>query len=146
MADHTKIAELIAEISRQNGVTLSPDDPLMILQTINTMLLGESADAQEKQLRLFKSELEDLSNRWSIAITDKAEAVLNAALDASEAAMKERMETAAKAIIKEVGEHVGTGLQKPLNDGLRVASRNLMASGMTLLAALVILAAALFHH
>ena len=80
MADHEKIAALIAEISRQHGVTLSADDPLMILQTINAMLLGESADAQEEQLKAFKSELEDMSNRWSIAITDKAESVLNAAL------------------------------------------------------------------
>ena len=98
----------------------------MILQTINAMLLGESADAQEEQLKAFKSELEDMSNRWSIAITDKAESVLNAALDASEAAMNERMEAAAKAIIKEVGEHIGTGLQKPLNDGRAVANRNLL--------------------
>ena len=146
MADHEKIAALIAEISRQHGVTLSADDPLMILQTINAMLLGESADAQEEQLKAFKSELEDMSNRWLIAITDKAESVLNAALDASEAAMNERMEAAAKAIIKEVGEHIGTGLQKPLNDGRAVANRNLLASGLTLIAALVVLAAALFHH
>ena len=56
------------------------------------------------------------------------------------------LEAAAKAIIKEVGEHIGTGLQKPLNDGRAVANRNLLASGLTLIAALVVLAAALFHH
>ena len=55
-------------------------------------------------------------------------------------------DAAAKAIIKEVGEHIGTGLQKPLNDGRAVANRNLLASGLTLIAALVVLAAALFHH
>ncbi|KAJ8137974.1 hypothetical protein OY671_008814 [Metschnikowia pulcherrima] len=110
------------------------------------MLSGESADAQEAQLKAFKSESEDMSNRWSIAITDKAESVSNAASDASEAAMNERMEAAAKAIIKEVGEHIGTGSQKPLTDGRAVANRNLLASGSTSIAASVVLAAASFHH
>ena len=45
MADHAKIRALIAEIAATHGVALSPDDPLLILQTINTMLLAESADA-----------------------------------------------------------------------------------------------------
>ena len=80
MADHAKIRALIAEIAATHGVALSPDDPLLILQTINTMLLAESADAQQAQLEAFKSELEEMSNRWAVAINDKAESILNAAL------------------------------------------------------------------
>ena len=60
MPEHDKIRALIAEIATKHGVALSPDDPLLILQTINTMLLGESADAQQAQLQAFKSELEEM--------------------------------------------------------------------------------------
>ena len=114
MADHAKIRALIAEIAATHGVALSPDDPLLILQTINTMLLAESADAQQAQLEAFKSELEEMSNRWAVAINDKAESILNAALVAAEAAMKQRMADGAKTLVAEVAAEVSKGLGKPL--------------------------------
>ena len=124
MADHAKIRALIAEIAATHGVALSPDDPLLILQTINTMLLAESADAQQAQLEAFKSELEEMSNRWAVAINDKAESILNAALVAAE---------------------VSKGLGKPLEDGVRIANRNLIASCLTIGAAIIALLAVLIH-
>ncbi len=145
MADHAKIRALIAEIAATHGVALSPDDPLLILQTINTMLLAESADAQQAQLEAFKSELEEMSNRWAVAINDKAESILNAALVAAEAAMKQRMAEGAKTLVAEVAAEVSKGLGKPLEDGVRIANRNLIASCLTIGAAIIALLAVLIH-
>jgi len=138
MAEHEKIRALIAEIATKHGVALSPDDPLLILQTINTMLLAESADAQQAQLQAFKSELEEMSNRWGSEINAKAESILNAALEASEAAMRQRMAEYAKKLVDDVAAEVSKGLGKPLADGRAIANRNLIASGLTIGAAIII--------
>jgi predicted amino acid-binding ACT domain protein len=145
MAEHAKIRALIAEIATKHGVALSPDDPLLILQTINTMLLGESADAQQAQLQAFKSELEEMSDRWGTDINAKAESILNAALKAAEASMKARMAEGAKKLVQEVATEVSKGLGKPLADGFKIANRNLLASALTIVAAVIVLVAALIH-
>ena len=145
MAEHEKIRALIAEIATKHGVALSPDDPLLILQTINTMLLGESADAQQAQLQAFKSELEEMSDRWGTDINAKAESILNAALEAAEASMKARMAEGAKKLVQEVAAEVSKGLGKPLADGVKIANRNLLASALTIVAAVIVLVAALIH-
>lgn len=145
MAEHEKIRALIAEIATKHGVALSPDDPLLILQTINTMLLAESADAQQAQLQAFKSELEEMSDRWGTDINAKAESILNAALEAAEASMKARMAEGAKNLVQEVATEVSKGLGKPLADGVKIANRNLLASALTIVAAVIVLVAALIH-
>jgi hypothetical protein len=48
MAD--PIEELIKEIAAKHGIAVSRDDPILILQTINTRLLQESAKAQQAML------------------------------------------------------------------------------------------------
>lgn len=145
MADHEKIKATIREVAGKHGVALSPDDPLLILETINTMLLVESAEAHQAHLEAFKSELEEMSNRWSVTINEKAESILNAALVAAEAAMKQRMAEGAKTLVAEVAAEVSKGLGKPLEDGVRIANRNLIASGLTIAAAIVALVAVLIH-
>lgn len=142
MADPEKIRAMIREIAGAHGVALSPDDPILILQTINAMLLGESADAQQAQLEAFKSELEEMSNRWAIAINARAETILNAALEAAETAMRQRMAEGAKRLVDEVAAEVSKGLGKPLEDGRMIANRNLIASALTIGAAIIVLVAA----
>lgn len=145
MADRDRIRALISEIAGTHGVALSPDDPLMILQTINTLLLTESADAHQAQLEAFKSELEEMANRWSVTINDKAESILNAALVAAEASMKQRMAEGAKTLVDQVAAEVSKGLGKPLEDGVRIANRNLIASCLTIVAAIIALMAVLLY-
>ena len=145
MADPEKIRSMIREVAGTHGVALSPDDPILILETINAMLLGESMDAQQAQLAAFKGELEDMANRWAVEINAKAEAILNAALEASEQAMRQRMAEGAKALVAEVATEVSKGLGKPLEDGVKIANRNLLASALTILAAMIVLVAAVIH-
>lgn len=141
MADPDKIRSMIREIAGAHGVALSPDDPILILQTVNTMLLAESADAQQAQLEAFKSELEEMSNRWAVTINAKAEAILNAALEASETAMRQRMAEGAKKLVDEVAGEVSKGLGKPIADGRTIANWNLIASALTIGAATIVLGA-----
>ncbi len=145
MADNAKIRELIAEIAGAHGVALSTDDPLLILQTINARLLGESADAHQAMLDTFRSELEEMSSRWAIEINAKAEAILNAALEAAEASMKARMAEGSKTLVADVAAEVSKGLGQPLAEGRAIANRNVMASALTIGAAIVALLVILIH-
>ena len=81
MAD--QMEELIREIAAKHGIAVSRDDPILILQTINSRLLQESAKAQQEQLDRYKEELEALSLRWSTDAKNKAERILNTSLSAN---------------------------------------------------------------
>jgi cell division septum initiation protein DivIVA len=81
MAD--PIEDLIREIAAKHGIAVSRDDPILILQTINTRLLQDSAKAQQVMLDQYKEELEALALRWGNDARDKAERILNASLAAS---------------------------------------------------------------
>ena len=59
MADNN-VEELIKEIAIKHGIAVSPDDPILIMQTINTRLMQDSAKAQEKMLDHYKEEMEAL--------------------------------------------------------------------------------------
>lgn len=143
MADPDKIRLMIREIAGAHGVALSPDDPILILQTVNTLLLAESADAQQSQLDAFKSELEEMSNRWAITINAKAETILNAALEASEIAMRQRMAEGAKKLTDDAAAAVSKVIGEPIADGRAIANRNLIASALTIGAAIIVLIAVL---
>ena len=43
----TDVEELIQEIALKHGITVSRDDPILILQTINKRLMEDSAKAQQ---------------------------------------------------------------------------------------------------
>jgi hypothetical protein len=58
------VEELIREIAAKHGIAVSRDDPILILQTINTRLLQDSAKAQQVMLDQYKEELEALALRW----------------------------------------------------------------------------------
>jgi hypothetical protein len=94
MAD--PIEELIKEIAAKHGIAVSRDDPILILQTINTRLLQDSAKAQQVMLDQYKEELEALALRWGNDARDKAERILNASLAASKGAMVKLMQEGAR--------------------------------------------------
>ena len=79
--------EAIKDIAVRHGVVLSKDDPVLILQTMNEMLLEENRKAQQEMLAQFKEEMENISSHWKDDAKDKAEKVLNAALAGSKEAM-----------------------------------------------------------
>ena len=56
MASDDKIEELIREIAVKHGIAVGRDDPILILQTINTRLMQDSQAAQQEILDRFKEE------------------------------------------------------------------------------------------
>lgn len=76
----SSLEDLLKEIAVKHGIAVSRDDPIMILKTINERLLRDSATAQQEALQQFKSEIEEVAQRWQGDALDKSQRVLAAAL------------------------------------------------------------------
>jgi hypothetical protein len=130
--------DLIGEVARAHGIAIGPDDPILILQTINRRLLRESAAAQQALLDAYKNELEALASRWSTDATDRADRILHAALTGSKETMAATLQVGAIATAASVATEVDAALARVagrLQDARRIAMLNLVAACMTLVAA-----------
>ncbi len=142
MTSDDKLEELIREIATKHGIALGRDDPILILQTINMKLMQDSASAQQDILDAFKSELESIANRWGDDARGKAEKTLNAALTASKDAMMRSTQDSAKATAEAVRQEVERStaqLMGPISEARRVAMMNMIAAGMAVAAAGMVL-------
>lgn len=142
-----KIEETIKEIAATHGIAVGRDDPILILQTINNRLMQESAAAQQANLDVFKSELEEIAHRWGEDAKNKAERTLNAALKASKEAISATIQENIKATSAEIRQQIKEGIAqelKPLiRETLRVSNMNMIAAGMACFAAGIALWASL---
>lgn len=98
------IKKITAEVANRHGVILRPDDPAIVLVTINESVLEECFERLEKRARLLIAELdaafEDMQQRGSTDLSDRLRAsaavlreeigrdVQAAKLDASEAVFR----------------------------------------------------------
>ena len=142
MSHESDIDELIKEIAAKHGIAVGRDDPILILQTLNTRLMQANQKAQQDLLDQYKSELEDLSLRWSTDAKEKAERILNASLDASKTAMNQLLQAAAKELVTTIKAEVETSLNcinRPIQDAHRIGLMNIVACCITLLAATILL-------
>lgn len=133
---------LIREIAEKHGIVVGRDDPILVLQTINLRLLQDSAKAQQVQLDQYKEELEGLALRWGNDAKEKAERILNAALDASKSAMEQLMQEGAKKAAAVVATEVNAALggsAARVQEARMIACLNVFASCATLCAAAVVL-------
>jgi hypothetical protein len=136
------VEELIKEIAARHGIAVSRDDPILVLQTINSRLMQDSAKAQQVQLDHYKEELESLALRWGNEAKGKAEPIVNASLAASKEAMGQILQDAAKATATSLRAEMDAalaGVAAPIRDARRIAMLNVVASCITLLAAAVAL-------
>lgn len=141
-----KIEETIKEIAAKHGIAVGRDDPILILQTINDRLMQESMEAQQNLLNTFKSELEEIAHRWGEDAKNKAERTLNAALTASKDAMQKGMQQGAvKAVevMQRESEGISSLLTAPIREAKRLAIINMIAAGMAVFAAGIVLWAVL---
>ncbi|MBO2558929.1 hypothetical protein [Shewanella algae] len=74
------IENILSEVSKRNGVTISRDDPVMILNTILEIYSEEQSKKQDKLISDFSEKIESISNRWEGDAKIKAEKILSAAL------------------------------------------------------------------
>lgn len=133
-----KVEETIKEIAVKHGIAVGRDDPILILQTINERLMQDSAAAQQEILDHFKEELEAIAHRWSDDAKNKAERTLNAALTASRETMTQTMQEGAKSaaeLIRREIKAASAQFAAPIREAKRVALMNLIAAGMTIIAA-----------
>lgn len=140
-----KIEETIKDIAVKHGIAVGRDDPILILQTINERLMQDSAAAQQEILDHFKEELEAIAHRWSDDAKNKAERTLNAALTASRETMTNMMQEGAKSaaeLIRREIKAASAQFAAPIREAKRVALMNLVAAGMTIIAAGLVLWAA----
>ena len=133
---------LIREIAEKHGIVVGRDDPILVLQTINLRLMQESSKAHQVQLDQFKEELELLSQRWGNDAKEKAERILNAALNASKGAMEQLMQDGAKKAAAAVAAEVSTALSGSAvraQQARTIAWLNVFSSCATLCAAAIVL-------
>ena len=134
--------ELIKDIAATHGIALSRDDPILVLQTLNSRLMQDSAKAQQIQLDHYKEELESLALRWAEDAKSRAERILNASLAASKEAMADLLQEAARATAASMRIEMQAALAEvaaPIRDARRIAVFNVVASCITLLAAAIAL-------
>ncbi|MDD2769008.1 MAG: conjugal transfer protein TraM [Methylococcus sp.] len=136
MTDETDA--LIREIAAKHGIAVGRDDPILILQTLNQRLLADSAQAQQALVEQFRTDMDALAQRWDQEARAKAERVLNAALEASQAAMANLMQSGATAAAASVRAEIDAALavaNRHWRDTRRLVLLNLAAAALTLLAA-----------
>jgi len=136
-----QIEALISEIAAIHGLVVSHDDPILILHTLNSRLLDENTKASKGQLDNQKQELEGMSLRFGKDIREKSERLLNATFAASREAatnlIQESADIAAASARAEIATATTT-VRRELGRGRATALFNLLASCITMLAAIVV--------
>jgi hypothetical protein len=133
-----QIDDLIRLIAERHGISVSRDDPIFVLQTMNDRLMQDSLKAQQAQLAKYKEELEGLALRWGEDAKGKAERILNVALAGSKGAMSQLMDEGARKSVDSVREEIEaslTGLDTAIRDCARIGVLNVVAACITLVAA-----------
>lgn len=142
------IETLIKEITAAHGVVIGRDDPLLILQTVNARLIDDNTKAQEAMLHQYKEALEGIALRWEHDAKEKSERILNVALEASKETMAKVLQDSAKNTVLAIKNEVDDKLSQT-NQALRhaekVATMNICASGITLLAACLFVIGLIFN-
>jgi 16S rRNA G1207 methylase RsmC len=131
------IGTLIKEVAIKHGITVSRDDPILILQTLNAHLMDENTRAQQVMLHQYKEELEAIALRWGHDAKEKSERILNASLAASKEVMFNALEGSAKTTARTIRDEI-EGLLSDADRSVRrsrvVAMMNLGASVLTCIA------------
>lgn len=134
--------EIIKAVAVKHGITIGKDDPILVLQTINDMLMQEMICAQQANLDSFKSEVEASINSWSEDAKDKAERTLNAALKASNETMLKTMKKHTENTATAVHQGIDSVIAKQIKEARKVSLLNLTAAVLTVTAAITVLIAA----
>lgn len=127
MAD--KIEEIIKEIAARHGIAIGRDDPILMLHTINAQLMRENTEIQQEILDHYKSELEEIAQRWGDDARNKAERTLNAALTVSRDAMLENMQAGGEKAAAIIQREIQT-MEMPMRVAKQVAIMNIIAGAM----------------
>ncbi len=144
--DRAGIEDLVREISQRHGLTLGPDDPILILHTLNQRLLADSAAKQESLLDAFQQSMEAASTRWSQEAGERSDRMLGAALNGASNQLVEAAavigEEAAQAL-RSQAQALASTARGEIDEIRKLSRSTFLASGLVLVAAIVTLAAAI---
>ena len=142
------IEELIKEVAAKHNIAVSRDDPIFILQTINSRLMQDSAQAQKMILKQYKEELEEISHNFCQDIKIKAERIINTSIAASKETSSQLMQEGIKANIRHVHSEIEKALKNTLEsikNNNRIAYINIIASFLTCTSVMIAILAIFIH-
>jgi hypothetical protein len=132
-AQQKALDDIIAAVAKNNGVILSKDDPVMILQTVNSLLIGQVHKAQAEQLKVFEETLQQFLSASSSAHNQHVTQLLNAGLSQASQLLQVRIDTEGAKLL----ENAETRLD-------RVAQRMVTAADNTKIYAIINIVACAF--
>lgn len=139
-----QINELIKQIAVKNGIAVSRDDPIMILQTVIHKLIQDNEKSQQAILAEYKEEQEALAMKWGKEAKEISDRILNAALKAGKDTMLEMIQESAATtsgddVIRKDLNTVIKKVHKNVSETRTIAIINIFASCFTLIAATLVL-------
>lgn len=139
-----QINELIKLIAVTNGIAVSRDDPIMILQTVIHKLIQDNEKSQQVILAQYKEEQEALAMKWGKEAKEISDRILNAALKAGKDTMLEMIQESAATtsgddVIRKDLNTVINKVHKNVSETRTIAIINIFASCFTLIAATLVL-------
>ena len=144
--DRTGIEDLVREISQRHGITVGPDDPILILHTLNQRLLADNAAKQESLLDSFQQSMEAASSRWSQEAGERSDRMLGAALNGASNQLVEAAavigDEAAQAL-RTQAQALASTARTDIDEIRKLSKSTFLAAGLVLVAAIVTLIAAI---
>ena len=131
--------DLLKEIAAIHGVGVTSDDPLLIIQTLNKRLMEDSAKAQQEMLDHYKEELAAVAKGWGEDAKEKAERILNAALDASQKMMAKAAQEGGSSVAAVVNKEIEGSINMAVRTVRGLVIANVIAAAITLVAAFLAL-------
>ena len=143
--DDNSIDDLVRKIALEHKVTLSREDPVLILHTMNKLIIEENKANQEKLLKDLGERLGQIMSGVSENSKSQVEKSVNAALTASKEISLSIIDNNSRMTI----ERINNSLEKAIDNAIKkidlksrsvksVAYINLAASAMVLISAVII--------
>ena len=132
-----QLETMINDIAIKHGVVIGRDDPILILQTMNSKLMEDNTKTQQLMLNQYKEDLEGIALRWGNDAKEKSERILNASLAASKEAMANLLQESANKTALTIQNNIEELLSRAkgtLRQTKRIAILNFTASALTLVA------------
>ena len=132
--------DLLKEIAAIHGIGISRDDPLFLFFKRSTNgSMEDNAKVQQEMLDRHKEEIEVLAKRWSDEAKNKAEKILNAALDASQKMMAKAAQEGGSSVAAVVNKEIEGSLNRAVRTCRGLVIANVIAAAITLVAAFLAL-------
>ncbi|MEQ1544580.1 hypothetical protein [Methyloglobulus sp.] len=98
---------IIRAVAVKHGIALGNNDPILVLQTINGLLMDEFASKQEVLIHEFHVNLEAAADLWSKNMESKAKAILGSMENSHRHLVGELIEQQIENLVMEIADKSG---------------------------------------